>query len=190
MGRLPFVVQPRLQPITEEIGNEAIGVIAIERKGYLTAGEKAFLQQSAASDEVSSRLLTIVRQIGKKYKLPLEEAHSNALAVMGGELDTDLRLQIYGDYGEDLDSLTLMAVDADTRRRFVQAACMLLYRVDPDLSMDEIMGLHPDLLSELAELCQDEEIKSTQRLEELQEETETPTEILVEEDTVEALQKK
>ena len=45
MGKLPFVVQPRLKAIKERIGSEDAGYIEIERRGYLTSGEKSFVQQ-------------------------------------------------------------------------------------------------------------------------------------------------
>jgi hypothetical protein len=34
MAKLPFVVEPRLKPIIEEIGSEESGKIQIERRGY------------------------------------------------------------------------------------------------------------------------------------------------------------
>ena len=45
MAPLPFVVEPRRKPIVERVGNEESGVIEIERRGYLTTGEKTFVQQ-------------------------------------------------------------------------------------------------------------------------------------------------
>lgn len=190
MSRLPFVVQPRLKPVVESLGNEDTGIIKIERKGYLTAGEKAFLQQSQYADEVSTALLAVVRKVSKEHKISLETAHKKILAAMSGDYEDKKTAAIYAEYQSDLDALTMMAVDAENRRIFIQAACMILYRVSSDVDMDEVMKLHPDLLEALAKLCLDEEQKSTERLMELQDATEVSQEDFVEDNSYETLQKK
>ena len=48
---LPFVVQPRLAPVIEQVGNEESGIFEIERRGYLTVAEKAMVQQATQGDE-------------------------------------------------------------------------------------------------------------------------------------------
>ena len=44
MGKLPFVVAPKLKSKIETLGTEVSGKIEIERKGYLTVGEKGFME--------------------------------------------------------------------------------------------------------------------------------------------------
>jgi hypothetical protein len=164
MAKLPFVVQPRLKPIIEQIGNEDIGIIEIERRGFLSAGEKAFLQQGAASDDISVSLIALVRKAAKEFKISVEEAHKTIMAIMTNGEETDLYSKFNKKYSQEIDDLTLKAINTDSRRIISQASCMLLYRVDSELDIEDIMQLHPDLLTALAELCQDEEIKSTERL--------------------------
>ena len=66
MAKLPFVVEPRLKPVLETIGSEDSGKIQVERRGYLTAGEKAFVGSSVSSNDVASVIIGIVRTIAKK----------------------------------------------------------------------------------------------------------------------------
>lgn len=187
MAKLPFVVQPRLKPIIEYIGNEDIGIIEIERRGYLSAGEKAFLQQGTATDDVSVTLIGLVRRAAKELKVSVEEAHKAIIGIMTDGQDTDLQTKVSKKYSKEIEELTLKAMNTDSRRIISQASCMILYRVDPDIEIEEIMKLHPDILSGLASLCQDEEIKSTERLVEKQEAESLDT---VDPNSFEALEKK
>jgi hypothetical protein len=43
MKTLPFVVQPKRKFTKVKIGTEQAGVLEIERRGYLTVSEKAFV---------------------------------------------------------------------------------------------------------------------------------------------------
>jgi hypothetical protein len=187
MAKLPFVVQPRLKPIVERIGNEDIGIIEIERRGFLSAGEKAFLQQGAATDDVSIKLISLVRRISKELKVGVEEAHKAILNVMTSGDQGDLEAKISKKYNVEIDDLTVQAMNTDSRRTISQASCMLLYRVDSELEIEDIMTLHPDILQGLAALCQDEEIKSTERLSAAQDSTEDDN---LDPNSFEAVQKK
>lgn len=72
MVSLPFVVQPKRKPITERIGSEDSGVIEVIRKGYLTSGEKAFVQQVQQYDNGTSDIVTLSRRIARKHGLTMD----------------------------------------------------------------------------------------------------------------------
>ena len=65
MAKLPFVVEPRRKPEIVTIGTEDSGTIEIVRKGYLTAGEKAFMQSQSSNDTVLRSLLSLAREVAK-----------------------------------------------------------------------------------------------------------------------------
>lgn len=187
MSKLPFVVQPRLKPIIERIGTEETGILEIERRGYLSAGEKAFLQQSQTGDDVSVKMLALVRKVSKDIKISLEAAHQGVMNVLSGKVDGPNDAKIASKYSTEIEHIMTLAMSTESRRILSQAACMLMYRVDPDLEIEEIMQLHPDLLQALAELCLDEESKSTERL---QDTFKNQEEEAVDADSYEALEKK
>ena len=64
MAKLPFIVEPRLKPITEVLGTEASGQIEIERKGFLSASEKSFMQVQAQTDDTTQRMVALTRKVG------------------------------------------------------------------------------------------------------------------------------
>lgn len=173
MSTLPFVVQPRLKPIIERLGNEESGIIEIERKGYLTAGEKAFLQQGMGAEQVSVLLISLIRKISKEFDISITDAHDVITDCLEGRMSTALSEKVNKKHRNDLDNITHEAINMESRRGLLQATCMLLYRVDPNLPMEYIVGLHPTLLAELAALCQDEDNRSTERLVDSVEDTAT-----------------
>ncbi len=46
------------------------------------------------------------------------------------------------------------------------AACLITNRIDSEFDINDIMQIHPDIVSELAQLYRDEEMKSIERLQE------------------------
>lgn len=185
MSKLPFVVQPRLKPIIERLGTEETGIIEIERRGYLTAGEKAFLQQTMSADDVSMKLMALVRKAARDLKVSVNDAHQAIINSMSGQAGGSLENKVAVKYASEIEEITTLAMGTENRRLVAQASCMLMYRVDPDLEIADIMELHPDLLEALAALCLDEESKSTDRLAEQQEDSEK-----LDPDSFEALEKK
>ena len=59
--KIPFVVQPNLKPVKEQVGTETSGKIEIERRGYVTVSEKAFVQAATEGDDSQGRLFVADR---------------------------------------------------------------------------------------------------------------------------------
>lgn len=164
MSNLPFVVQPRLKPIKEIIGNEDSGQLEIERRGYLSAGEKSFMQAQFNSEGVTRATLALVRDISREFKLTQEKAYEELQKVLGVTKAGQLAVKISEKFGEQINELTEMMVEIQVRRRLITAYCMVIYRISSNVSFDDFMELHPDLIDALADLYNDEEKKSTDRI--------------------------
>jgi urease gamma subunit len=164
MAKLPFVVEPRLKPIVEMVGTDESGKFEIERRGYLSAGERAFVGSSMASDDTASMVIAIVRKIARVYKMDMQECYAIVTEILTKGAAEGVEMQIAEEYRDDLNELTRLMLSQDQRREVVQAYCMLLYRIDAELTVDDAMKLHPDLLKALSDLYLDEERKSTERL--------------------------
>lgn len=174
MSRLPFVVQPRRAPIIEQVGTEESGVIEIERRGYLTTGEKSFVQQVQQSDNGSSELITLSRRVARKYSLGMDAAYKIVLKVISAapiseEDDAELIDKIEKDFGEDLGAAVRGLAASQFREELVYAACLLRYRVDSDFEIQEVTKLHPDLIEALARLYRDEEARSLEAFDDVSE---------------------
>ena len=165
MAKLPFLVEPRLKPRVEVLGNELSGQIEIERRGYLNVGEKMFLQQAQQSDETTEQVLALIRQIGKEQGLGLERAHKIVIAMLDGSDSEDEMFETCSKkYRKRCESIMTLALNQQHQAETVKALCMLIYRVDPEIDMDTLSKLHPDLIADLAQLCTEEEMRSIERL--------------------------
>jgi hypothetical protein len=164
MANLPFVVKPRRTPLLERIGSEESGIIEIERRGYLTTGEKAFTQQVQQADNGSTEIVTLSRRVARRHGLGMDRAYKLVLAIIGGvdndEADAELITQIETEFAEDLTSVVRGLASGQSKEELIFAACMLRYRVDEDFAVSEINSLHPDLIEGLAKLYRDEETRS------------------------------
>ena len=163
MSKLPFVVEPRLKPIIEKIGSEDSGQIEVERRGYISAGEKAFISNGNSTDKTPEMVLSTVRRVAVKYKIDTKEAYDLVTGTITGEANK-LSERLQKDFTTELGQITMSAISSNERTRFLKAFCMLLYRVDGSITADEAMALHPDLLDGLAALYDDEEARSVERL--------------------------
>jgi hypothetical protein len=164
MAKLPFVVEPRLKPIVEILGSDESGKIEVERRGYLSAGERAFVGASMTNDDTTSVILGIVRKIAKEYKMDMQECYTLVTSILTQGASEGVEQEVSEKYRDELNDIIRMMLSQEQRKGFVQAYCMLLYRVNSSLTVEDAMELHPDLLRDLAGLYVDEERKSVERL--------------------------
>jgi hypothetical protein len=184
MAKLPFVVRPRLSPVIERIGNEEVGIIEIERRGYLSAQEKNFTQQFETSDRGTSAVIKLSRKIGAKYSISLDKAYAIAIEAISGQFSPENKeysekaMEDFQDeIAETMSSLSMM----QTKSEIVEALCLLIHRVNSDITPDDILDVHPDIISGLSALYKDELVKSIERIEQLNKKDENDKEPTVEE---------
>lgn len=180
MAILPFVVQPKRAPITEEIGSEDSGKIAVERRGYLTTGEKAFVQQVQQFDNGTTEIVTVSRRVARRFGLGMDRSYNLVLAIISGQgaLKTDdesLLGQIEEEFAEDLTNVVKGLASGQVREEMVMAACLLRYRVDPDFEIADVASVHPDIINGLAKLYRDEEKRSVEAFEKADEKAKQAT---------------
>lgn len=164
MANLPFVIQPRLKPITERIGSDEAGYIDIERRGYLTAGEKTFVQQIQQQDNGTIKLIALSRKIASEGSISLEKAYDMVITIMSGKNKTKAAEAIEAKYAIEFQETLGELASAKARESLVHAACMLMHRISSEIQFSEIGELHPDLINGLAQLYADEDLKSIERL--------------------------
>ncbi len=172
MSKLPFVVAPKVNSRIETLGSEISGKIEIERKGFLTVGEKSFMANVNSQDIVLQSVMKLSRSVGSHYKLGQQDAYQQVvLAVTEPEKCSH---PVYDEFGTEIAELATLMMSMEQKKQLMMAFCMLLYRVDDSLTMDDIIDLHEDLIEALAQLFADEETKSLERLITREEEEEGP----------------
>ena len=162
MSKLPFVVAPRLNSRIETIGSDISGKIEIERKGFLSVGEKSFMSNVSAQDDVLKLVMKVSRAVASEYKLGQQDAYQQVvLAVTEPEKCSH---PVYDKFADEIAELATIMMAAEQKKQLMAAYCMLLYRVSEEISMDDVISLHEDLVDALADLYIDEESKSLARL--------------------------
>ena len=154
---LPFVVQPRLKPIKEQIGTEESGIIEIERKGYLTVAEKAIVQGASTGDASLRQMYSLAGRIARE------------VGRQQGEVAQDVIKSPLPEYlepwNEEIAECLMSMVEFQERSSIIQATALIMCRIDTSWTIEQTMDLHPDLLTELALLYVDEDNKSLDALE-------------------------
>lgn len=173
MARLPFVVQPKKNTEIVRLGNEEIGVIEMERKGYLSVAEKTFVDNvTSGSDGVSSMVL-LANRVANKLKTSPEKAYTAIAEAMTGDTKNKLAATIAEDYGDDLAVITSRMADSMQRRSIAAATILLQTRVNSEWTIQDTMDLDPEMVQEISGLYdreeQREEVKPKSKQEEAEE---------------------
>ena len=166
--KLPFVVQPKLQPIMTMIGTEVSGQFEIKRQGYLTVAEKAFVQGSESEDETSQMIHGIAIRIGGALN---QEPAAVLKRISAGDLTGELAPYT----GEIMACVNKMQEFAE-RHTLIVATCMMVHRIDPKWEVEDTLELHPDILHDLEMLYNDEERQTLDALMAAQEKADAPEE--------------
>ena len=154
---LPFVVQPRLQPIVEQVGTEESGIIEIERRGYLSVAEKAIAQQATQGDDSVRKMYALGGRIAR-------ETGKQQLEVMQ-DLMQSQRPEYMADFEDEILESMIEMMAYQERVDIVQATALIICRVDEKWTVEQSMDLHPDLIKLLSQLYVEEDKRSTEALE-------------------------
>lgn len=161
-SKLPFVVAPKVNSRIETLGTDLSGKIEIERKGFLSVGEKSFMANVNSQDAVLETVMKLSRSIAKHYSLNQKEAYDEV--VMAVTEPSECKYPVYDEFTEEIAQLASLMMVTEQKKRLMMAYCLLLYRVDEELEINDVIDLHEDLVSAIADLYMDEENKSIERL--------------------------
>lgn len=154
---LPFVVQPRLKPIIEQVGTEESGIIEIERRGYLSVAEKAIAQQATQGDDSVRKMYALGGRIAR-------ETGKQQLQVMQDLMQAQ-RPEYMAPFEDEILESMIEMMAYQERVDIVQATALIICRVDEKWTVEQSMDLHPDLIKLLSHLYTEEDKRSTEALE-------------------------
>lgn len=155
--KLPFVVEPRLQPIMEQVGTDESGKIEIRRQGYLTVAEKSWVQGAERGEDVTTK----VHRLAVRIAAEVNSDPSEILSMISKGSVTE---PLLAPYVEDImDVLGEVAMFSE-RHDIIAATCLMLSRVDPKWEIEDTLEMHVDIVKGLSELYHDEERKTLDAL--------------------------
>lgn len=156
--KLPFVVEPRRQPIPQLVGSEESGQFEIMRKGFLTVAEKSFVQQAVAGDESVIQLQRVAIAVAKENNLDTQTVID--MLGSGGAGDP-----IFAGYEEDLNEVMVNMQLLDARKKVAAVSALMLFRVTDEWTVEDTMELHPDLAHDLYVFYLEEDSRSVDAFE-------------------------
>jgi len=159
MAKLPFVVQPKRNIEIIQIGDEESGVIEIERKGYLSVAEKAFVDSFMQGSDGISYIVQLANRLSRELKIGPDKAYVGITEAMSGKLDSKLAVTINENYGQELSVATAKMSDSMQRRAIAAATILLQTRINHEWTVDDTLGLDPVILDGLSKLYDREENK-------------------------------
>lgn len=160
---LSLTVAPKNPAKVIMLGTDESGKLEITKKGYITVGEQAFMAQAETTDESVGLVMGLARKVAKQHKTDLMTAYESVTAAITGR---ESKIKLNDRFMEECNQVTSALVAAEARKNVMKAWCLLLYRVDSDVEVSEVMELHPDLLQALVTLYEEEEAGSLEGLKE------------------------
>jgi redox-regulated HSP33 family molecular chaperone len=157
MAKLPFVVQPKRNTEIVALGNEEIGVIEIERKGYLTVAEKTFVDSVMQGSDGITLIVGLANKIAKGKKISTERAYSGIIQVISGDISDSLTTDISEKYPDEIAKITATMADSVQRRSIAAATILIQTRINHEWTFDDTMKLDPELVAEFLALYEKEE---------------------------------
>ena len=163
MSKLPFVVGPRQKPRKVIIGTEESGQIEIDRKGFLTAGEKSFMQTNSGGDEAMQRMMKLARKVATKNKTDVLGGYNLIVSALQKE-ETKDTAALWDKFGDELNEVMMGMMQQQSMEKLLKATCLLIYRVDNDIRIEDVNCQDQALVDALADLYDKEEARSSERL--------------------------
>lgn len=161
--KLPFIVQPRLAFEKEILGTDESGKIEVERRGYLTVGEKALTQQATKDFTSVVDLYSLVGRIAEEEDKDPKVVLSDFSAVPSPPYLTN--------WSSELTECMQSVGIENTKRRMIYATAILISRVDSGWEVDDTMSLNSDLVEALAGFYEREDNGAVEELSEEPENT-------------------
>lgn len=164
MRKLPFTVQPRRKPAKVTIGNEDVGMFEIERRGYLSVGEKAAFQQVVTQQEGTDVLRKLIVAISEQEGIKVEKAHELLVKLLQQKKMTAKEEEILAKFNAEILHM-LQVFQRDTiHSNMVMATVLMVLRVDSDWTFEDTANLDSVIIEQLAELYNAEDAKSMEEL--------------------------
>lgn len=155
--KLNFVVDPQRESKVERIGNTESGVIEIERLGYLRVKERAFVQATMLESTFEGNpVRDVMEVIAAGEKIDVKDAGAVVQGFVLGSLSQKKKEAIAKKYGDQILSAFRHSQLQTATENLAGITALLMYRHDPNWTIEGTMELHPALEEGLTQLYLDE----------------------------------
>ena len=161
MAKLPFVIAPRMKSRLVRLGNEELGVIEIEKRGYLSVAEKSFVDSVMQGSDGVSNMVRLASKVARERKISVEKAYNIIVEIISGKTSDSVSTKVGNDYGDEISDIQSQMIDSMQRKSIACTTVLIQSRIDSEWTVEDTMQLQPELLVEFANLYDEEERKIT-----------------------------
>lgn len=159
MAKLPFVVAPKIQSKLVNLGDENVGVVEIEKRGYLSVAEKSFVDSVMQNSDSISGIVRLASEVGRKRKITTEKAYLLLISAIDGTGTGAAVNAIHNDYGQELAVIQAQMAESVQRKAIAATTVLIQTRINPEWDIEDTMTLQPELLAEFSRFYDSEEQK-------------------------------
>lgn len=159
MAKLPFVVAPKIQSKLVKLGDEDVGIVEIEKRGYLSVAEKSFVDSVMQNSDSISGIVRLASEIGRKRKITTEKAYILLISAIDGSGTGAAVNAILDEYGEQLAVIQSQMAESVQRKAIAATTILIQTRINPEWDIEDTMTLQPELLAEFVRFYDTEEQK-------------------------------
>jgi len=157
MRTLPFVVKPKRVFTTVKIGREDIGILEIEKRGYLTVSEKAFVDAVMQGADAVTSVVALATRISSKTGHTTEECYTAIMGAIQGDLTSRFAIKIKEQYPDELGTILTQMSESVQKRAIAAATVLIKSRIDSEWSVEDTLEQDPELINAFAEFYGQEE---------------------------------
>lgn len=177
MANLPFVVAPKIQKKKVKLGNEEVGIVEIEKRGYLSVAEKSFVDAVTQGGDGVSNIVKLANKISRSKKITVEKAYNFIIKVLSNDITSGVCEDIAAEYSDQISEIQTQMVDSMSRKAIAATTVLVQSRINPEWSIEDTMKLQPEMLQFFLQFYDSEEQK-TDYQEEQKDELEEAAEIV------------
>jgi len=159
MAKLPFVIAPKMKSYPVRLGNEDVGVIEIEKRGYLSVAEKSFVDSVMQGSDGVTSMVRLASKVARAEKISVEKAYNLIVGIIGGSDTSPLATSLSNNFGDEIAEIQSQMIDSMQRKSIACATVLIQSRIDAEWTVDDTMQLQPELLAAFSNFYDEEEQK-------------------------------
>lgn len=178
MAKLPFVVAPKAKSKIIQLGNENVGIIEIEKRGYLTVAEKSFVDAVMQGSDAIAGIVKLANKVSRKKKIQVEKAYNIILEIISGGQIEGPAAGISDEYADEIAVIQAEMVDSIQRKAIAATTVLVQSRINSEWQIEDTLNLQPELISIFADFYDQEDQGNNSETEQPKDKIEEAAEIV------------
>ena len=178
MAKLPFVVAPKIKSEIVKLGNENVGIVEIEKRGYLTVAEKSFVDSVMQGSDAITNIVKLANKVSRKKKMQVEKVYNIILQIVSGNSESGTASTISDEYSDEIAKIQSEMIESVQRKAIAATTVLVQSRINPEWQIEDTLNLQPELIAYFSDFYDNEDLGSSSGEVEAKDEIEEAAEIV------------